>query len=347
MQLAKDRLTVVGVPASPYTRKMLAALRYRRIPHVLITRGEAKLRNLPGPKVPLLPTLYREGKGGIEVLTDTSPLIRRFETEFEGRSLIPHDPAMALIDMLLEDYGDEWLTKAMFHYRWTYQPDIQRSQDVLPLWSLPLLTSDADAKEAGERFGSRQIERLRVVGSNAATGPVIEASYERFVEIAARHLSDHAFFLGARPSSCDFGIYGQLTQLAMFDPTPMELTLQRAPRVHAWAALADDLSGLEPGEADWFSSDTLPDTLRNLMVEVGRTYVPVMIANARAASAGEETFSLDLDGTGWEQRTFPYQAKCVRWLREAHAVLGDADRERFDTAIAGTGCEALFLRSEI
>ena len=128
----------------------------------------------------------------------------------------------------------------------------------------------------------------------------------------------------------------------MFDPTPMDLTLRRAPRVHAWAVLADDLSGLEPAEGDWVASDALPDTLRDLLAEVGRTYVPVMMANARAAAAGEETFSVDLDGVVWEQRTFPYQAKCVRWLREAHASLGDADRARFDAAIAGTGCDALF-----
>ena len=44
----------------------------------------------------------------------------------------------------------------------------------------------------------------------------------------------------------------------------------------------------------------------------------------------------------WEQRTFPYQAKCVRWLREAYVALGAADRTRFDVAISGTGCEVLF-----
>ena len=342
MSVVPDMLTVMGLPASPYTRKMLSVLRYRRIPHVLITRGQAKERELPVPKVPLLPTLYRKGATGLEVLTDTSPIIRSLEKVISGRSVIPADPALALIDMLLEDYGDEWMTKAMFHYRWNYAPDIKRSQDVLPLWSLPLPTSEQDATETGQRFGSRQIERLRVVGSNPVTGPIIEASYRRFIDIAARHLSAHPFLLGARPGSGDFGIYGQLTQLAMFDPTPMELTMQVAPRVHAWTSLMDDLSGIEPSDAGWFGLDALPGTVSELLSEIGRTYAPVMLANAKAVMAGDEAFELDLDGARWQQRSFPYQAKCVRWLREAYSAMTDEDRTRFDAVIAATGCEALF-----
>ena len=34
------------------------------------------------------------------------------------RSVIPTDSALAFINYLLEDFGDEWCTKYMFHYRW-------------------------------------------------------------------------------------------------------------------------------------------------------------------------------------------------------------------------------------
>lgn len=108
-----------GAPGSPYTRKMLALLRYRRIPYELLIGDQAAESALPNPKVSLLPTFYLPNDAGeIEAVVDSTPLIRRFEVAFDGRGTIPTDPVMAFINYLIEDYGDEWLTKAMFHYRW-------------------------------------------------------------------------------------------------------------------------------------------------------------------------------------------------------------------------------------
>ena len=107
-----------GVPGSPYTRKMLAYLRYRHIRYELLLGDQATNAGLPDPKVNLLPTFYLPNEDGeIEAVVDSTPLIRRFEDAFEGRSAIPDNPVLAFINYLIEDYADEWLTKAMFHYR--------------------------------------------------------------------------------------------------------------------------------------------------------------------------------------------------------------------------------------
>ncbi len=87
-----------------------------------------------------------------------------------------------------------------------------------------------------------------MVGSNETTGPVIEESYRRLLHGLDARLTVSRFVLGDRPSRCDFGLYGQLTQLAGFDPTSAALALDEAPRVAAWVDLVDDLSGLEPQE---------------------------------------------------------------------------------------------------
>ena len=51
-------IAVRGAPGSPYTRKMLAVLRYRRFPYRFLvglwTKGEVD--SLPAPMVDLLPT---------------------------------------------------------------------------------------------------------------------------------------------------------------------------------------------------------------------------------------------------------------------------------------------------
>src|SRR5471032_1416957 len=118
---ASEPIALSGAPGSPYTRKMLAVLRYRRIPYRFLPRSGPALKGLPRPKVQLLPTFYLpNATGELEAVVDSTPIIRRLEAECPGRSVIPTDPGLAFIDQLIEDYADEWLTKAMFHYRWAY-----------------------------------------------------------------------------------------------------------------------------------------------------------------------------------------------------------------------------------
>lgn len=338
---AQERVVLMGAPGSPYTRKMLALLRYRRIPYAYLTRGMAAERGMPQAKVPLLPTFYfPDAAGQLVPVTDSSPLIRRLEALHGARSVVPSDPALAFLDMLLEDYADEWLTKPMFHFRWAHADDARRSAAVLPFYR-GLSRPDAEVEADGRMFSERQISRLRFVGSSPETGPIIEASYMRLLGLLDRHFTASPYLLGRRPAASDFALFGQLTQLAAYDPTPMERTLAVAPRVYAWVAVAEDLSGLEPREEDWLSLAQAPGTLRPLLEEVGRTYVPVMLANLAAVASGAAEVRAEVDGATWTQQPFPYQAKCVRWLREAYAALRPEHRAAVDPLLADSGCMLL------
>jgi glutathione S-transferase len=334
-------LLLSGAPGSPYTRKMVALLRYRRIAYRLMLSAQA-VPGLPQARPPLLPTFYLPGPdGALQAVTDSTPLIRRFEAQFAGRAVVPADPALALVDALLEDFGDEWLTKAMFHYRWSYPADIRKAGEVLACWrGAP--HDDAALAATAQAVRDRQIPRLRYVGSNPTTGPVIEAGYRRVLLALEDHFRTHRFLMGARPGASDFAIYGQLTQLVHFDPTSMALADEIAPRVGAWVLMMEDLSGLEPGDADWLDVTHLPDSLRALLRETGRLYVPLLQANAKALQAGQAELQASIDGQPWVQQAFPYQGKCLAWLRRDHQALSAADRARADAALAGSGCEPLF-----
>jgi len=338
-----SHLPIVGVPGSPYSRKLRAVLRYRRIPHAWMLPGSAETRALPEPRVALLPRLILSADDGVlEARVDSTPLIRDLETSYRGRSVVPPDPAMAFLDALLEDYADEWLTKAMYHYRWAFAADVARAAAILPRW-LQTNMSEDQAVSVGRDFSERQIARLAVVGSNETTAPVIEESYRRLLALLDAHLTIWRFVMGSRPGVSDFGLYGQLTQLTLFDPTPAAVALRTAPRVVAWVDVVEDLSGLEPSEADWISHEAVPETLRALLAEVGRVYAPFLLANADALDRGANRVECTIDGRPWVQRPFAYQRKCLQWLRAGRAALAPDARCIVDALLAGTGCEQLFV----
>jgi glutathione S-transferase len=340
-------LKLVGGFGSPYSRKMRAVLRYRRIAFRWIMRGSAQDVGIPEVPVALIPVLVFPGGSGKpdEAMIDSTFQIKRLEKMAVERSLVPPDPALAFLHDMLEDYGDEWLTKPMFHYRWKYAADIRKASHVLPLDRDPTLDA-ARLEKASEFFAARQIGRLGVVGSNDVTTPVIEDSYRRLLRLLDAHMTAGHFFLtGTRPGAGDFGIFGQLSQLVGFDPTPAAIAAEQTPRVVSWVAHMDDLSGLEVDEAGWAARDTLPATLRAFFVEIGRVYAPFLVANARALKAGAEHVECEIDGRRWVQHPFPYQGKCLGWLREGRAALGARDRAFVDSTLDGTGAEAIFRAS--
>ncbi len=337
------RLELTGAPGSPYTRKMIGVLRYRQLPFSVFWGTGGVPDGYPAPKVRLLPTFFfPDGQdGALQPVTDSTPIIRRLEKDYPGRSVIPGDPVLRFMNDLIEDYADEWLTKAMFHFRWAHEVDWKNAAPLLVYWNTNT-AGDEQAKEAADFFAERQIERLYVVGSNDVTAQTIEDSYARLIGILDSLLARKGFVLGARPSAAGFAMFGQLTQLAIVEPTSAAITTQTSYRVRAWVDLMDDLSGLDPREEDWFDADEAKEALAPLLAEIGRTYAPAMIANAQAIVAGASTFETEIDGRHWTQPVFKYQAKCLHWLREDHAALSGNERGSVDAMLAGSGCETLF-----
>ena len=111
-----DRYKLYGGGGSPYSMKMRAVMRYRRLPFdwVLISPILRKELKHEGP--PVIPILRLPEDASL--LVDSTPLCYLLEERHKERSIIPPDPAIAFLSDLLEDMGDEWCTKMMFLYRW-------------------------------------------------------------------------------------------------------------------------------------------------------------------------------------------------------------------------------------
>ena len=111
----------------------------------------------------------------------------------------------------------------------------------------------------------------------------------------------------------------------------------------AWINVIEDLSGLEITEEGWTKLEELPESIFDLLNEVGRGYVPALLTNKAAHEKGEKTWEAEIDGCPWVQQTFPYQSKCLKWINEEYLKLSEMDRSRIDNVLKDTGCEKLFL----
>ena len=326
---------------------MLSLLRYRRLPYNfliggLFEEGIMDTSYLPKAKINLMPTFYFKNKSNkLEPMVDSTFILRRLEKLYSDRSAVPKSSVLNFLDYLIEDFADEWLTKATFHYRWTYDEDIKKAGSTLSRWR-SLTDNEETIKPIRKDISERQISRLYVVGSNTTTSDIIEGSYKNILKLMDKHMNNYPYIFGERPSSSDFALYGQLTQLAAFDPTPMKIADNIASRIVAWVGVMEDLSGLEVSNSDWVNSYNLTESFRNIFYEIGNTYIPVLKANSEAVYQNKEEVKIEINGKLWTQKPFYYQSKCLNWIKEEYEALENKDKNFIDDFLNGTGCEQLF-----
>jgi len=328
---------IFGAFGSPYTMKMRAVLRYRRLPYVFMLSGpgDEAIAHVRPPVIPVIQ--FPDGEWHV----DSTPMIDLLEQDHPGRrSVIPDDPAHAFLAFLIEDFADEWCTKMMFHYRWYRELD----QQAFSRWgSFDLLFGRGrDTIERAARiFGDRQIGRLALVGSTEQNRPVIESGFEELIALLDEHVTERRFLFGSRPSRADFALYGQLSQLGS-DPTPAAIMRERAPYTYRWLQHVDDACGVEGQWSD--GAEELAPVVTGLLAMCGGLYLPFLEANASAFERGDDTVSVELRGRRFEQGTFKYQVKCLAELRRRFGELDDETRGRLEPVLESAGALAALVR---
>ena len=326
---------LIGGNGSPYSVKMRALMRYRRLPFIWVMRTPDIRQELADLKPQLVPVLQLPDNG--EYLLDSTFQALALEQRHPGaRSVIPDDPAQAFLCHLIEDMADEWLTKMMFHYRWRDEGDQFYCSRWIVSDAMPGL-DDAAFEAAANTFKERQVGRLALVGSTPQNAAVIEAGYMRLIRLLGRTLDKDGYLFGTRPSLADFALLGQLKTLAD-DPTPMHIMRAVANRLTHWVRRNDDASGVE---GEWRSAGAEPSPATTGLLEMaGDTYLPFLAANANALEAGADEVRLTLCGQDYVQAPFRYQAKCFSRLRDLYAALDGDVRARLAPVLERTGCTA-------
>ena len=115
---------VFGAEVSPYSIKVRSYFRYKGIEHEWIVRDQAAMPEFQKyAKLPLIPLVVTPDDQGIQ---DSTPILEKLEAAHPEPSIHPDDPTLAFLSALIEEFGDEWGNKWMFHYRWAREAD-QRS----------------------------------------------------------------------------------------------------------------------------------------------------------------------------------------------------------------------------
>ncbi len=324
-----------GAELSPYSIKVRSYLRYKGLEFEWLARSNARQEEFARyAKLPLIPVLVDADETALQ---DSTPIIEKLEAEHAAQSITPDDPALAFVAALIEDYADEWLNKAMFHYRWSYPED----QESAARRITDMIFEGAEKPEGIEdSVRTRMIGRLYHVGSSPETAALIEGSFTRALAQFETLLSGRAYLFGGRPSIADFGVAAQLAQL-LSDPTPGAVIRAQAPNVVRWIERMEN----PKAEGAFASFDDVKGAVAELLrAEVAGAYLAWMAANAAAVADDANGVAVEIAGTMFTQKPQRYAAKAFSELRRKRALVDD---DALAALLSETGCDAYLSGGDV
>ena len=327
---AEERYVVMGRPESGYSMKVRSGLRYKGLEYEWIDRClKNEKRFQAHARVQLIPLVFLPDG---TVLQDSTPILERLEADHPEPSFHPPDPATRFLSELIEEYGDEWGNKLMFHHRWGFPADQRVRGQSLARGMLEGHPLRIFAPVVAPFVVRRMIPRMAFAGANSNNAPLLEESWHSLLALLQAHLRERPYLFGGRPAFGDFGLWGQLHQ-AYTDPTCGAALESEAPAVVAWIERM-----LEPRcEGDFESLAVLEETLRPLLQrEVAPRFLAWGVANEAALAEGQAQTELQMDGRLYYQRTFKYPASTLAILRRKFERVGEAPELR--RLLQETGC---------
>tara|TARA_B100000519_G_scaffold197017_1_gene204209 strand:- start:3775 stop:4764 length:990 start_codon:yes stop_codon:yes gene_type:complete len=318
---------IYGAELSPYSVKMRSYFRFKGLPHRWVLRNSDPETYQKYAKIPIIPLVLTPEDEGIQ---DSTPIIETIESRHPEPAIHPDDPVAAFVSVLLEEFGDEWGNKWMFHYRWARHADQLNSGGRIAR-SMNADASDEQHQAMVEQVLERMTGRVWFVGSNEVTASQIERSFMEALPVLEAHLDQRLYLFGARPAFGDFGMWGQIYN-AWTDPTCGAIIESKYPNVLAWIhrMLFPRIDG------DFEPWNDLSSTLTPLLKEqLGDRFIPWTLANEKAMTVGDEEFSVQVAGETWTQKPQKYHAKSLAVLREKYMA---SDKAPIEAAIGASGC---------
>ena len=320
---------LIGAELSPYSVKVRSYCRYKGIAFDWLSRATHQDLFDKHAKLPLIPLIVSPDG---ESLQDSTPMMEWLEARHPEPSIHPGEPTSRFVSFLLEEFGDEWGNKWMFHYRWARQADQESAAGRIASAMMPK-ADENQVNAMRTAIMDRMKNRLWFVGSSPLTAQQIEDSYQEVLGILNDHLAGRRFLFGDRPSFGDLGIWGQIYN-AYTDPTAGEILRRGFARVKDWVLRLLDTDP-EDAQGEFEPWSVLAPTLTPLLRgPVAGQFLPWARANAEAIASAAEEFSVTLRGKEWRQKPLKYHARSYKHLCHRYALVDEDTR----ALMRQTGC---------
>ncbi|MEQ9518150.1 MAG: glutathione S-transferase family protein [Parvibaculum sp.] len=308
-------MKVWGVSVSYYTGKLEAYLRYKGIPYEMDHpfADQARIRGLAGAvQVPMV-----ERDDG-RWMSDSTPIIQHFENEFPEKPVLPSDPVVRFIALLIEDYADEWLWRSAMHYRWSYEHDRELLSRILA----DEVTTHVRLPRFVRRYMVKTRQRTRFVINDGVTDDTrehVEAGFFNAMRAMQSMLQARPYLLGNTPSIADIGLMGPMLRHFGQDPTPAAIMRNNWPDIAEWVARVWNAHATAP---DTSMLNTIPDDAAPLLKEIAETHMVQQKENALAFRNGQSHFEMAVQGCHYKKLPVSrYRVYCLERLREHFQAL--------------------------
>ncbi len=342
----QNNYKLYGHEVSLFSGKTRAYLRYKNIPFTesLSAENRAEVKQHIGRSV--IPVV-RTPLG--DYLQDTTVIIDALEQQFPDKPVYPTGPFQKLVSLLMEVYAEEWLILPAMHYRWAFKRQnlwfiLKEFGDARnpdwPNWAKPI-----GAIPPALFFGTLY---KPFFGLTAAMEKEVEQSYVAFLKDFDRHLQDHDYLLGERPSIGDFGLIAPLYAHLGRDPYPKQLMQNIAPNVYTWTKRMQS----PPKEIDgaFLPDDKVPETLYPILTRMFKEQFPPLAETIKLVAKwaeenpnkkklprtiGKHTFTVGK--TASIRRVFPFQQWMFQRPLDFYQGLDKEQKDRIDPALKKLG----------
>ncbi len=315
-------MKVWGVSVSYYTGKLEAYLRYKGIDYEM-EHPFAKQKYI------------RERAGAIQVpiverddgrwMSDSTPIIQQLEREYPERPVMPSNPVVRFIALLIEDYGDEWLWRSAMHYRWSYDHDRELLSRILA----DEVTTHLLLPRFIRRYMVKRRQHTRFVkrdGVTRETWDHVEAGFFNAMKGMLSMLETRPYLLGDTPSIADIGMMGPMLRHFGQDPTPAAIMRNDWPAIAEWVARVWNAHSTA-GETSLLN--TAPSDSAPLLKEIAETHMVQLKENALAYGQRQKQFEMNVQGCTYEKMPVSrYRVYCLERLREEFASLEEGDQQK-------------------